>query len=64
MPGTVTVRLDQPLQGMYDDVERAAIPRALKLARNNQTETASRLGITRKGLYLKRRRLGLDDDPE
>ena len=64
IPGTVTVRLDQPLQGMYDDVERAAIPRALKLARNNQTETASRLGITRKGLYLKRRRLGLDDDPE
>jgi DNA-binding NtrC family response regulator len=62
--GTVTVRLDQPLQGMYDDVERAAIPRALKLARNNQTETANRLGITRKGLYLKRRRLGLDDDPE
>ena len=58
---TVTVRLDQPLQTMYDDLERAAIPRALKLSRNNQTETASRLGITRKGLYLKKRRLGLDD---
>ncbi|HTU64769.1 MAG TPA: sigma-54 dependent transcriptional regulator [Steroidobacteraceae bacterium] len=58
---TVTVRLDQSLQGMYDDLERAAIPRALKLSRNNQTETAGRLGITRKGLYLKKRRLGLDD---
>ena len=56
---TVTVRLDQTLQEMYDDVERAAIPRALRLSRQNQTETARRLGITRKGLFLKRKRLGI-----
>ena len=58
----VSVRLDQTLQAMYDDVERAAIPRALRLSRNNQSETAQRLGITRKGLYLKRRRLGLGEE--
>ena len=55
----VTVRLDQTLQEMYDDVERAAIPHALRLSRQNQTETARRLGITRKGLFLKRKRLGI-----
>ncbi len=59
---SVTVRLDQTLQEMYDDLERAAIPRALRLAHNNQTDTARRLGITRKGLFLKRKRLGIEAD--
>jgi hydrogenase-4 transcriptional activator len=58
---TVSVGLDRPLQEMYDDVERAAIARAMARSRNNQADAAQLLGITRKGLYLKRRRLGLDD---
>ena len=57
---TVQVRLDRTLQEMYDDVERAAIARAMEQSQHNQADTAKRLGITRKGLYLKRRRLGLD----
>ncbi len=64
---SVTVQLDQPLQRMYDDLERAAIPRALHLSRNNLSDTARRLGITRKGLFLKRKRLGItieDGEPE
>jgi DNA-binding NtrC family response regulator len=46
---------------MYDDIERAAIARAMKQSLDNQADTARLLGITRKGLYLKRRRLGLVD---
>jgi transcriptional regulator with PAS, ATPase and Fis domain len=57
---TVRVRLDRTLQEMYDDVERAAIARAMEQSQHNQADTARLLGITRKGLYLKRRRLGLD----
>ena len=59
---SVTVRLDRTLQELYDEIERAAIPHAMRLAGNNQGETARRLGITRKGLFLKRKRLGLDEE--
>ncbi len=58
---TVRVCLDRTLQEMYDDVERAAIARAMEQSQYNLADTARRLGITRKGLYLKRRRLGLDE---
>lgn len=60
---TVTLKLDRELQELYDDLERAAIARAMDMARQNQSECARRLGITRKGLYLKRKRLGLVVDP-
>lgn len=60
---SVHVRLDRTLQEMYDDVERAAIARAMEQSLHNQADTARLLGITRKGLYLKRRRLGLADQP-
>lgn len=59
----IAVRLDRTLQEMYDDIERAAITRALERSSHNQADTARMLGITRKGLYLKRRRLGLDEQP-
>ena len=58
---SVQVRLDRTLQEMYDDLERAAITRAMEQSHHNQADTARLLGITRKGLYLKRRRLGLDE---
>ncbi len=61
---TVRIHLDRPLQDATDDLERAAIARAMQLSRNNQADTARLLGITRKGLYLKRRRLGLGGEPE
>lgn len=53
------VRLDQTLQDMYDEIDRVAIPWALRASRNNQRLTAQRLGLTRKGLYLKRLQHGL-----
>jgi len=57
--GTARVRLDQTLQEMYDEIDRVAIPWALRASRNNQRLTAERLGLTRKGLYLKRLQYGL-----
>jgi transcriptional regulator of acetoin/glycerol metabolism len=40
------------------------IQNALDRARGNISETARALGLTRRGLYLKLRRLGLDARPE
>ncbi len=42
------------------DVERDLISAALDRTSGNISETARVLGLTRRGLYLKMRRLGLD----
>ncbi len=47
-----------------EQVERDMIQNALDRARGNISETARALGLTRRGLYLKLRRLGLDARPE
>lgn len=57
---TVTVATDQPLQAARDRVERALILRALRAAHGRVGPAAKRLGISRKGLLLKRRRLNID----
>lgn len=57
---TVTISTDQPLPAAIEEVERALILRAL-LAANGRLQTAAgRLGVSRKGLLLKRRRLNID----
>ena len=48
------------LASAIEQVERDMIQNALDLARGNISETARALGLTRRGLYLKLRRLGLD----
>jgi len=53
------IDLAQPLQQATDQLERAAIERALKAADGNNDDAAKALGVSRKGLYLKRQRLGL-----
>ena len=55
----VLTRLDQPLAAAVDHIERAAIQRAVSVAEGNLLEAAKMLGLSRKGLYLKRQRLGL-----
>jgi DNA-binding NtrC family response regulator len=57
---TVTVRVDQPLDRALDDVERAFLERALTQTRGHVSDAARLLGISRKGLFLKRKKLGLD----
>jgi DNA-binding NtrC family response regulator/tetratricopeptide (TPR) repeat protein len=55
----MVIDLGQSLQDATNQLERAAIARALKAAHGNNDEAARALGLSRKGLYLKRQRLGL-----
>ena len=50
---------DQPLPAAIAEVERALIIRALA-AGGRLNAAAGRLGVSRKGLWLKRRRLNID----
>ena len=56
----VVVRLDQPLAAAFEHLERAMIPYALRRCEGRVEDTARMLGLSRKGLYLKRVRLGLE----
>lgn len=57
---TVTISADQPLPAAIEEVERALIIRALLAADGRRSTAAGRLGVSRKGLLLKRRRLNID----
>jgi len=52
------------LASAIEQVERDMIQSALDRAGGNISETARALGLTRRGLYLKLRRLGLDSRAE
>ena len=58
-PSEIVMRLDQPLADATEQLERAVIERALTSSGGNNDQAAKRLGLSRKGLYLKRQRLGL-----
>ncbi|HEX5007825.1 MAG TPA: sigma-54 dependent transcriptional regulator, partial [Hyphomonadaceae bacterium] len=60
----VVVRLDQPMPAGVGHVERAMIQNALRKCGGRLEETATMLGISRKGLYLKRVRYGLIEPGE
>ena len=53
------IRIDQPLEKATADLESEMIKQALRKAGGRVSAAASALGISRKGLYLKRLRLGL-----
>ncbi len=55
----VTIRLDQNLAQATADLERRFIEHALTSSGNRVNEAAQLLGLSRKGLFLKRRRQGL-----
>ena len=55
----VSVRLDQTLPQAIEEVERAFIDRALASSGGRVAEAAQMLGLSRKGLFLKRRRRGM-----
>ena len=55
----ITIRLDQPLPQAVGDLERAFIERALEATGGRVSSAAEMLGLSRKGLFLKRRRQGL-----
>jgi DNA-binding NtrC family response regulator len=62
--GRVSLRGGQTLASVVDDIERDLIRDTLARHRGNISETARSLGLTRRGLYLKLRRLGLEGGPE
>jgi transcriptional regulator with PAS, ATPase and Fis domain len=55
----IRVRMDQPLHEAVDMIEQAMVRRALERAGGNYENAARLLGISRKGLFLKRRRWGM-----
>jgi DNA-binding NtrC family response regulator len=59
-PIELVVRLDQPMAAATKHLERAMLQYALKECGGRMEETAARLGLSRKGLYLKRQRLGIE----
>jgi DNA-binding NtrC family response regulator len=64
-PGpTLPVSLDQPLPRALEELERAFIDRAMAASGGRVAEAAQLLGISRKGLFLKRRRWGLVEEGE
>jgi len=56
----IIVRVDQPLPAAVEYVERALIQHALKKCNGHVEEAATLLGVSRKGLYLKRQRYEID----
>jgi len=55
----LSVRVDRPLSEIAQDVETAALSYAMRATNGRMDLAARRLGLSRKGLYLKRQRLGL-----
>jgi DNA-binding NtrC family response regulator/tetratricopeptide (TPR) repeat protein len=60
----IALRGGQTLASVVDDIERDLIRDTLSRHRGNISESARSLGLTRRGLYLKLRRLGLDSSAE
>jgi transcriptional regulator with PAS, ATPase and Fis domain len=56
---SLVVRLDQPLDKAIAELERAFIERAMDASGGRVADAANLLGISRKGLFLKRRKWGL-----
>ena len=66
-PTEFVVRMDQPMSAAIEHLERSMIQYAMKLSDGRFEDAAQLLGLSRKGLYLKRQRLKtsgdeLDDD--
>ena len=61
-PDELTVRLDQPLSSAIEQLERAMIHRSIREADGRVNTAAQLLGLSRKGLFLKRRRLRIETD--
>jgi DNA-binding NtrC family response regulator len=55
----IRLRLDQRLPEAVDALEQSLVRRALERSHGRVEEAARLLGISRKGLFLKRRRWGM-----
>jgi two-component system response regulator HupR/HoxA len=58
----ITLSLKQPMATAVTELERLMVEHALNEAKGQVTKAAQLLGLSRKGLYLKRHRLGISDN--
>jgi DNA-binding NtrC family response regulator len=58
----VRIAMDQPLPRAIEQLERVMIHAALKKTTGGLEEAAKLLGLSRKGLFLKRRRWGMQSE--
>ena len=59
-PNEVVVRLDQPMAAAVRHLEQVMVQYAWKKCDGRVEDTAKMLGLSRKGLYLKRQRFGIE----
>jgi DNA-binding NtrC family response regulator len=59
-PSEFVVRMDQPLAAAVAHLERSMVQYALATAGDRLEDAARMLGLSRKGLYLKRQRLNIE----
>jgi DNA-binding NtrC family response regulator len=59
-PTEVVVRLDQPMAAAVGHLEQVMVQYAMKKCDGRIEDTAKMLGLSRKGLYLKRQRFGIE----
>jgi DNA-binding NtrC family response regulator len=59
-PTEVVVRIDQPMPAAVQHLERTMIQHALRTSNGSMEDAAAKLGLSRKGLYLKRVRYRLE----
>jgi DNA-binding NtrC family response regulator len=59
-PTEVVVRLDQPMAAAVGYLEQQMVQYAMKKCGGRMEESAAMLGLSRKGLYLKRQRFGIE----
>jgi len=55
------VRLDQPMAEVVETIERAMLRFAMERHQGRVEAVAKALGLSRKGLYLKRQRYRIDE---
>jgi DNA-binding NtrC family response regulator len=61
-PSEFVVRMDQPMSAATEHLERSMIHYAMQIAGGRLEDAAQLLGLSRKGLYLKRQRLKMATD--
>jgi DNA-binding NtrC family response regulator/tetratricopeptide (TPR) repeat protein len=59
-PNEVVVRLDQPMPAAVRHLEQTMVQNAMKKCGGRVEDAAKMLGLSRKGLYLKRQRFGIE----